>query len=88
MGEVTDGRIIYKLKFSEMSIYTCFVILFILEKQSIYYRNFLLYFYCRASVGSIILSSNIPRPPEKKSTKYNVFFLRLYSFRFMNANFN
>jgi hypothetical protein len=27
MGEVTDGRIIYKLKFSEMSIYTCFVIL-------------------------------------------------------------
>jgi hypothetical protein len=35
--------IIYKLKFSEMSIYTCFVILFILEKLSIY-RNVLLYF--------------------------------------------
>ena len=29
---VTDGRFIYELKFSEMSIYTCFVILFILEK--------------------------------------------------------
>ena len=27
---------------------------------------------------------NILRPPGKKSAKYNVFFLRLYSFRFMN----
>jgi hypothetical protein len=45
--EVTDGRFIYRLKYSEMSIYTCFVILFILEKTK-YLLKFLTIFFKQA----------------------------------------
>ena len=53
MREVTDGRFIYRLKYSEMSIYTCFVILFILEKTK-YLLKFLTIFFKQAK-------NNVPK---------------------------